>query len=90
MWLYDEIAPTLVDIVALDYDFWFNLAQADDTLDPDEEPTPLGSQGFLYYARFKHAGDIEEPTWVESPGRATVQEAMRDAEAKTAGPIKWQ
>ena len=87
--MYDDCVAMPVDIVALDCDWWYELSKADDQLEPGEEPEPLTAEGFLYYARFKYAGEDSLPTWVESAGRRTIDAAMRDAEEKVPGDILW-
>ncbi len=89
-WLYDEIAPLPVDIVGLDYDFWYGIGEADGHLERTEEPTPLPPSGFLYYVRFRHAGETAEPTWVDSLGHPTPEHAMADAEKRVPSPISWE
>jgi hypothetical protein len=37
-WLYDGCVPKPVYAVKLNYDFWYEIAKADGTLEPDEEP----------------------------------------------------
>lgn len=88
-WLYDDSVEQPVDIVGLDVDFWYEIARADDALDPDESPTPLGTDGLLYYVRFRHAGEESTPTWVDSGGHPTVDGAVHEAEAKVPSPIRW-
>jgi hypothetical protein len=78
-----------VDVVALQFDWWFELAQADGMLGEDEQPQQLGPDGCLYYARFQHAGTTLSPTSVDTPGYQTLSEAMRAAEAKVQGGIQW-
>ena len=89
-WLYDQSVARPVDIVGLDYDFWYELGKADDQLEPGEKPEPLSAEGLLYYARFQHAGETSEPTWVESPGRSSVEAAMKDAQEKSLSGITWK
>ena len=89
-WLYDSVARRPVDIVALDYDFWFSLGEADDRLGPGEQPQALGPDGCLYYVRFRRAGDPATPTWVDSGGFESVDEAMATAKAKSPAPISWK
>lgn len=89
VWLYGGSVETPVDIVALDYDWHFNLAKLDGQLEPGEEPTPLGPEGWLYYARIRRALQNNEPTWPDSPGFATVREAMQHAEQKVVGGVRW-
>ena len=89
VWLYDESVESPVDIVGFDFDWWYQFAVDDGSLEPDEQPQPLGRDGLLYYVRFRRAGDPTTPTWVDSGGHAMVEEAMRTAEANAPSPIKW-
>lgn len=89
-WLYDDGVERTVDIVALDYDWWHELAKADGTLEDGEVAEAPGMDGFLYYARFQRAGDDHEPTWVDSNGHKTCEEAMQSAEKKVVGRIIWK
>ena len=52
-WCYSGSVDKPVDIVGLAYDFWFELAKADEILELGETPQPLGQDGLLYYVRFK-------------------------------------
>ena len=78
-----------VDVIALSFDFWFEIAQADNTLDVGEKPEPLGPVGCLYHVRFVNAGRKGVPTWVESAGHSTIDEAMVAAERRAPAPIRW-
>ncbi len=90
VWLYDGTAEKPVDIVSLPYDWWYSLAEADDMLEPDEEPESVNENGVLYYVRFRYAGVQEEPTWVDSQGYQNLNEAIAEAESKVTGSIQWQ
>ena len=90
IWLYDGSIEKPVDIIGLDYDFWYELGKADELLEPGEEPEGLSPEGLLYYVRFRCAGDTTEPTSVDSPGRVTIEAAMRDAQDKVPKPILWK
>ena len=57
-WMYDDCVAMPVDIIGLDYDWWYELGKADDQLEPGEEPESLSATGFLYYARFQRGTDI--------------------------------
>ena len=78
-----------VDVVGLDYDWGYELDRADGQLEPGQPPEPLGDDGMLYYGRFKHALGLAEPTWPDTPGYRTADEAMRCAESKVVGGIRW-
>lgn len=88
-WLYDGAVYRPVDIVALDRDWWYELAAADGTVEPGESPAPMGDSGFLYYVRFRRAGERRRSTWMDSPGHRTVEAAIADAEARVPSPIEW-
>ena len=88
-WLYDSSIPRPVDIVALDFDFWFSIGEADGTLELGEAAQPLGPDACLYYVRFQRAGDQATPTWVDSGGYISLTEAESFAQAKSPSPITW-
>jgi len=88
-WLYDGIVEKPVDIIALEYDWWYSLAATDGQLEEDEKPLPLGQEGCLYYARFQRASTTSEPTWVDTHGHQQLAEAMKAAEEKVEGKIDW-
>ena len=89
-WLYGGTVDTPVDVVALDYDWWHCLDEADAQLEPGQEPTPTGPDGCLYYVRFKWALELSEPTWPDSSGYPQLQDAMQYAESKVVGGIRWE
>ena len=78
-----------VDVIALPYDWHHDAARDRPLADVPAEPTPLGPDGVLHYARFRDAGRTDGPTWVETPGRPTVDEAVADAAARASSPIEW-
>ncbi|RZS43538.1 hypothetical protein EV193_102518 [Herbihabitans rhizosphaerae] len=88
-WVYAEEVARPVDIVGLPYDFWYELARADDQLEPGETAQPLGEDGLLYYVRFRHAGETVPRTWPDSAGYDTIDAAMRSAETRAPSPITW-
>ncbi len=89
IWLYGGTVETPVDVVALDYDWHYELGKADGQLEPGEEPERADHAGLLYYARFRYALNLSEPTWVDSPACQTIEEAMQCAESKVVGGIRW-
>jgi hypothetical protein len=89
-WQYDGAVRMPVDVVALDVDQWFQLRRADGDRHTREEPQPLGPDGVLYFVRFQGAGQTTTPTWVDSRGHSTVEEAMSTAQAKVPWPISWR
>lgn len=89
-WLYDETVEKPVDVIALAFDWWYELGKADDMLEDGEAPVPLGADGVLYYARFQRAGELTTPTWVDTPGFPSLEGAVAAAEAKVRGGIRWE
>ena len=89
-WLYGGTAETPVDVIALNYDWWYCLAELDGQLEPGENAKSLGPDGCLYYVRFRRALEPDEPTWPDSEGYATIIEAMAHAECKVEGGVKWR
>lgn len=79
-----------VDIVALDYDWWYAMAEADGQLAPDEVPARSGAEGWLYYVRFTDAGNTRDVVSVDSMGYATISAAVRYAASKVRGTIRWR
>lgn len=80
-WLYGGIAQLPVRIIALPYDYWYELGKADGQLEPGEEPTPLGPDGVLYYVSF---------TTVDSPGYPTIVQAKESAQNRVQTPVRWE
>jgi hypothetical protein len=81
-WLYDGAAPQPVRIVALAFDYWYALGEADDQLEPNEKPAPLGPDGVLYYASFGEGR-------VDSSGCTTIADAKAAAQERLGSPIRW-
>ncbi len=88
-WLYADSVEMQVDGVGLDYDWWYESASGAGILERDRQPMESGIHGLIYYARFKRAGENSEPTWLDSDGCTTPEDAMIAAEAKTPTPITW-
>ena len=88
-WLYDTTTFKPVDIVSLNYDFWYELGKADDQLEPDDEPQTMNPEGVLYYYRYRHAGELTTPTWPDSAGYSDLEQAMRAAQELLPSEIQW-
>jgi hypothetical protein len=77
-WLYDGSVRETVEIVAFDYDFWFELPGDDGRR--EWKPYPLNEDGFLYYIRHgseplpikPFASMIEAKQWIEEQPWAPV------------------
>ena len=88
-WIYAEAVARPVDIIAVDYDFWHELARADGELEPGESAQPPDANGLLYYVRFRNAGEPVERAWPDSAGHDTIDAAKRTAETRVPGRITW-
>jgi hypothetical protein len=77
-WLYAGVQLQHVAIIARNYDVEFSMLAAEDALEPDDQPIPLGPDGRLYYVQ-----------GTSSPGHPTFEEAMAWADAQSWGPVKW-
>ena len=88
-WLYGMSVYLPVDIVAINYDFWYQLDKADGQLELNDQPEPLNAEGVLYYVRFRKALEPLEPTWPDSSGYTDINEAMAYAQSKVPGSIHW-
>lgn len=86
-WLYDDSVYSPVDIVALDFDYWYEVARQEGMLEEGELPESSDRDGFLYYVRFREAGKTASPTIVDSGACRTVEEAMSAAESRLT--IEW-
>jgi hypothetical protein len=78
------------DVIALDYDWWYSLAEIEDSLGPDEQSMPLAPDGVLYYGRLEDALNPSEPTHPDTFGDITIEAAMRSLELKLGKTIRWQ
>lgn len=65
-WVYDGLVEKPVDIVALDYDWWNQMIEAEGGLEPNEQPGPFDESGLMYYIRFRFAGLKDKVHWVDS------------------------
>lgn len=88
-WQYDDGVHLPVTIISLPYDFWFELAKADDQLEPDDKPEPLGEDGQLFYVSFQ-SPDLIEAASPDSSGLPTIEAAMEAAHKRVAPPIRWE
>lgn len=74
-----------VDVIALPYDYWYELADVNGELERGQRPTLFGPDRLLYYVRFSGAGTKKpRPDSIAFP---TIDGAMAEAEAKV--PVRW-
>lgn len=89
-WLYDGLVERQVDVIGLEWDFWYRIAEEDGKLEPEDQPLETDADGLIYYVRFARAGSTQEKPWPESVGAATVEEAVADAEQRAPAPVRWE
>lgn len=75
--LYDRTVPTRVEIVARNYDVYYQVNAADDLLELRARPAPLGADGRLYYLK----GNLEP--------HPTLEAAQAWADRQPWGPVDW-
>ena len=90
IWLYDGAIEKPIDIIRFDFDWWYEMAKSEGTLEADEQPASPGDDGYIYYVRIQRALETEGPTWVESYGDQTIDQAVKTAESKVAGGVVWK
>jgi hypothetical protein len=90
VWRYDDVVPTTVRVVMLDYDFWYLLAEADGDLAPGDAPN-LNEENRLFYVWHRPGWSAPgRRFWPVSPGFRTLAEAVAAAEAVAPSPIAWR
>ncbi|WP_433576244.1 hypothetical protein [Nocardia brasiliensis] len=87
-WLYDRDIAMPVFVVRLDYDFWYEVAQEEGTLEAGEEPL-LDSAGHAYYVSFKALRD-RASFYPDCGPHPSVDDARNAAESRVPSPITWQ
>ena len=85
-WVYGGTVASPVWIVCADFDFWYEVAAADDALEPGETPD-LNDDGLAYYFAFREPSP--DRFWPDGGGFPTVDEAQRAAAQRVPTPIRW-
>lgn len=85
-WLYDGAVSRPVWIVRTDVDVWFEIAKADDQLEPGEVPR-LNDEGHVFYACFQRP--VPDAFWPAGGGSPTLDDAKRRAQARVPAGIAW-
>jgi hypothetical protein len=87
-WLYAESALLPVFIVRTGYDFWYEVARADGTLEEGEVPD-LDENGNAYYVLFHRLRD-DGTFWPDSGSHRSLDDAKTEAETRVPSPIRWR
>lgn len=88
-WLYDGTVPMPINIVGLDFDFWYDIVAEEGMLDEGEVPMEPGADGLIYYLRLQPVDEGSKLTWVDSPGYQTIDEVIEKATTKVPPPLEW-
>lgn len=85
-WLYDNSVYQPVQIFVIDYDYYYEIAKADEQLEPGEEPE-LNEKGEMYMIKWNDKPDFNSYGTTEYGG-FTLEEAKKKVEAKVSG-VEW-
>ena len=91
-WLYDETLEKPVYVIEQNYDFWYEMAESEGSLDEGELPS-LNRDGLAYYVYFD--GDLPLGRALETPirvrgGFLTIEEAKAYAADLAPRPVEWE
>jgi len=87
-WTDAEGTRRPVDITGMPYDYWYELAALEGTLEKGQMPTLFfGTDRLLYYVRLEGAGTKKpKPDSIAFP---TLAAAVEHAEQSVSGAIRW-
>lgn len=89
-WLYDGVKPMAVKIFAINYDYYYyEIAKADNILEENEQPE-LNENGYIYMIRWGDSEWFDFGSITVEGGRLDIETAMKKAEGKVKGGIKWK
>ena len=88
-WLYDKETPMTVKIFVLNYDYYYELAKADDMLDKDEKPE-LNKWGETYMIKWGGGDFFDNDLVTMYFGGLDLETAIKIAEDKITGLIIWK
>jgi hypothetical protein len=86
-WLHADTKLMHVFVVRLDYDFWYEMARADGTLEESEVPC-LDEGGNAFYVSFHGLRDGRS-FWPDSGPHRSLDEAKTETESRVPSPIAW-
>lgn len=86
-WLYDKTTPMPVQIFAINYDYYYEIAKADGSLEKEDKPelNELGEQ----YLIALHKNDFFSLNGSIRYGGISLEEAKQQAEKLVQQIIKW-
>jgi hypothetical protein len=86
-WTYGEDTAMPVHVVRADFDFWYEVAAAEDQLEPGETPA-LNDDGLAYYVLFREVDP--DRFWPDDGPAPSAAAARRVAEQRVPSAIRWQ
>ncbi|NEW37634.1 hypothetical protein GV794_05295 [Nocardia cyriacigeorgica] len=86
-WLYADTVSSSVFVIRLGYDFWYEVAREEGTLEAEETPT-LDADGQAYYVSFHGLRD-DGSFWPDSVAYRSADEAKAAAESRLPSPVIW-
>jgi hypothetical protein len=86
-WLYDNSVYQPVQIFVIDYDYYYEMAKADEQLEPGEEPG-LNEKGEMYMIKWDSNPDFLS-SGTREYGGLTLEEAKKKIEKKVSGVV-WE
>jgi hypothetical protein len=86
VWFYGEAVWKPVWVFRANYDFWYEIALADGTTEPDEVPT-LDEHGDAYYVAFRTRP--ADGFWPDDGPYLSAARAKKAAGDRVPGAIRW-
>jgi hypothetical protein len=87
-WRYADSVSKPVFVVRLGFDFWYEMARDEGTLEADDEPC-LDEHGHAYYVSF-HGFRQNGSFWPDSGAHRSLDEAKAAAQSRVPSPISWR
>ena len=87
-WLYDNQKPMVVRIFCLNYDYFYDLSEADGLLSENEQPV-LNDKGEMYMIKWGNGGFYDQDLATVDDGGLDLKTAIKRAEEKIESGIIW-
>jgi hypothetical protein len=88
-WFYDNIIPKIVKIFALNYDYNYEIAKADDQLEELEKPE-LNENGEMFMIKWGNGSFSDKDLVTKEYGGLDLNSAINKAENIVHGKIEWK
>ncbi|GJM60746.1 hypothetical protein [Persicobacter diffluens] len=87
-WLYDNLVKQTVQIFALNYDYYYEIAKADNQIEPNEKPE-LNENGESFMIKWGNGEFSVKDLCAKEYGGLDLDSAIEKAERKVQGKIDW-